>query len=235
MKNRRRPIVCAAVITVAVCVAALAETPPPYRAAAALPEPALFAEGIVSTGEYESHPAFTPDGRTLCFVRSSPAFTGWTIYVTDYADGRWTAPKVASFSGKHRDADPFITADGQLLYFISDRSVDGKEKKDMDNWVMDRTKEGGWGQPRNIGGPVNTTADEWFPTLAANGTMYFGSGRPGGHGKTDLYRAVRKDDKFAEPENLGPNINSGADEFEGCIAPDESFLIFMALGRPDNC
>src|SRR5262249_39366031 len=104
VKNRWRPIVCAAVITVAVCVAALAETPPPYRAAAPLPEPALFAEGVVSTGEYESHPAFTPDGRTLCFVRSSPAFTGWTIYVTDYADGRWTAPKVASFSGKHRDA-----------------------------------------------------------------------------------------------------------------------------------
>lgn len=64
--------------------------------------------------------------------------------------------------------------------------------------------------------------------------MYFGSGRPGGHGKTDLYRARLKDGKFAEPENLGPSINSSADEYEGCIAADESFLVFMAAGRLDS-
>src|SRR5262249_49297093 len=33
---------------------------PPYRAPAPQPEPALFGEGVVSTGEFESHPAFTP-------------------------------------------------------------------------------------------------------------------------------------------------------------------------------
>ena len=81
---------------------------------------------------------------------------------------------------------------------------------------------------------MNTTASEWFPTLASGGTLYFGSGRRGGQGETDLYRAGRKDGKFAEPENLGQNINSAADEFEGCIAPDESFLVFMALGRSDS-
>src|SRR5206468_1125164 len=108
--------------------------------------------------------------------------------------------------------------------------VDGKPKKDVDIWVMDRTKNGDWGEPHNLGAPVNTSASEWFPTLSANGTLYFGSGRPGGHGKTDLYRAKRKYGKFAEPENLGPNINSAADEFEGCIAPDESFLVFMSAG-----
>jgi hypothetical protein len=37
-----------------------------------------------------------------------------------------------------------------------------------------------------------------------------------------------------EPENLGPNVNSAGDEFEGCVAPDESFLVFMASGRPDS-
>src|SRR5262245_27783380 len=97
------------------CAGVLAALPPPDRAAGPLPEPALFGEGVVSTGEYESHPAFAPDGRTLYFVRSTPEFTGWTIYVTYHADGRWSAPKVAPFSGKHRDADPFITADGRQL------------------------------------------------------------------------------------------------------------------------
>jgi hypothetical protein len=70
--------------------------------------------------------------------------------------------------------------------------------------------------------------------VATSGALYFGSGRPGGQGKTDLYRARPAEGKFAEPENLGPAVNSAAEEFEGCIAPDESFLIFMALGRPDS-
>src|SRR5262245_2840025 len=111
----------AALLGLVGCAGVLAAMHPPYRAAGPLAEPALFGEGVVSTGEYESHPAFTPDGRTLYFVRSTPQFTGWTIHVTHHADGRWSTPKVAPFSGKHRDADPFSSADGKQLYFISDR------------------------------------------------------------------------------------------------------------------
>jgi Tol biopolymer transport system component len=228
----RRPV--AAALLAVVAIAGAPPDAPPYRAAGPLPEPALFAEGVVSTREFESHPAFTPDGQTLYFVRSTPQFTDWTVYVTRYADGRWFAPKVAPFSGKHRDADPFVTADGKQLYFISDRPVDGKPKEDMDVWVMDRAADGEWGEPRNLGPPVNSAASEWFPVVAANGTLYFGSGRPGGHGKTDLYRCRRAGGRFAEPENLGPAVNSAADEFEPCVAPDESFLVFMAAGRPDG-
>src|SRR5262245_44027869 len=234
MHRLRLASLVAALAALVGCADVPAPMPPPDRSDGPLPEAVLFGEGVVSTGEFESHPAFSPDDRTLYFVRSTPEFTDWTIYVTHHTDGRWSPPKVAPFSGKHRDADPFISADGKQLYFISDRPVDGKPKKDMDIWVMDRTKGGDWGEPRNLGAPVNTPASEWFPTLAANGTLYFGSGRPGGHGKTDLYRARRKDGKFAEPENVGPGVNSGADEFEGCVAAAESFLVFMALGRPDS-
>ena len=230
---RPHRLVAVSVVLAATAVA-LADEPPPYRAAAPQPEPVLFAEGVVSTGEYESHPAFTPDGRTLYFVRSTPEFTDWTIHVTHHADGRWSTPTVAPFSGKHRDADPFITADGQHLYFISDRPVGDEPKEDMDIWVADRKEDGEWGEPRNLGAPVNTAFSEWFPTVASSGTLYFGSGRPGGHGAHDLYRAARTDDRFAEPVNLGPDVNSAADEFEPCVAPDESFLVFMAAGRPDS-
>jgi Tol biopolymer transport system component len=222
-------------VVVALSVAgAVAASTPPYRAAGPLKEPTLFAEAVVSTGGYESHPAFTPDGATLYFVRSTPAFTDWTIYVTRFADGRWSAPAVAPFSGKHRDADPFVTADGKQLYFISDRPTEGAKKEDMDIWVMDKQKEGGWGEPRNLGAPVNTAGSEWFPTLAASGTLYFGSDRRGGKGRTDLYKARRAGGTFADPENLGDAVNSAANEYEPCVAPDESFLVFMAGGRPDG-
>ena len=218
-----------------------AETPshPPATSKPAPASPAgngpeLFAEGVVSTGAFESHPALTPDGRTLYFVKSTPEFTDWKIYVTEHQDGRWTAPKIASFSGKHRDADPFVTADGKLLYFISDRSPGEKPKEDMDVWVMERTESGAWGEPRNLGAPVNSPGNEWLPRPAANGTLYFGSDRPGGLGRTDLYRSRFTGGTYSEPENLGPAVNSAADEYEPAIAPDESFLVFMAAGRPDD-
>jgi hypothetical protein len=199
-------------------------------------EPVLLGEGVVATGEFESHPAFTPDGRTLYFVKSTPEFTDWKIWVTDLVDGRWSPPRMAPFSGKYRDADPYVTPDGKKLYFISDRPTSGdKPKDDMDIWVMERTKEGHWGEPRNLGAPVNTEGSEWLPRPAASGTLYFGSDRPGGLGGTDLYRARRsRGGGFAAPENLGPTINSAAEEYEPCIAADESFLVFMAAGRPDD-
>ena len=196
--------------------------------------PALFAPGAISTDDFESHPAFTPDGKTLYFVKSNANFTHWTIFESNSVEGEWSTPRVAPFSGKYRDADPFITRDGELLYFISDRPVAGA-KQGMDIWVMKR-QGSGWGEPRNLGAPVNSPGDEWFPTLADNGTIYFGSDRPGGLGRTDIYRATPSgsEGNWNTPENLGPAVNSAADEFEPLIAPDERFLIFMASGRSDG-
>ena len=73
---------CALCVALAADAKAIAADSPAYRAAGPLAEPTLFAPGVISTGEFESHPAFTPDGRTLYFVRSDPDFTRWTIWVS---------------------------------------------------------------------------------------------------------------------------------------------------------
>ena len=79
----------------------------PYDSDKPLTEPAIFAEGIVSTGEFDSHPAFTPDGKTLYFVRSTPNFNLWTILVSRFEKGKWNTPEIAPFSGQYSDADAF--------------------------------------------------------------------------------------------------------------------------------
>ena len=203
----------------------------PYARAASTPEPVLFAEGVISTADDESHAHFSPDGRTLYFLRNTPSFNFWTIVVSHFRDGTWTTPRVAPFSGQYSDADPFITADGSKLFFISMRPVAGKAKTDTDIWVAERTG-GGWVEPEHLGPLVNSDTNEWFPTVAANGTLYFGSARPGGKGAVDIWRSRLVDGKYAEPENLGEAINSAASEVEPYIAPDESYLIFAAAGRP---
>jgi Tol biopolymer transport system component len=209
---------------------------PPYASKEPMPEPTIFAEGVVSTGDFESHPAFTPDGRTLYFLKNSPTFNFWTIVVTYFKNNRWSAPEVASFSGQYRDADPFITSDGSKFYFISDRpkAVPNikEEEKSLDIWLMEKVGNG-WGAPKNLGAPVNSSGSEWYPTVALDGTLYFGSDRAGGKGSTDIYRSRLVDGKYMEPENLGDAINTQFDEFEPYIAPDQTYLIFMAA-RPDG-
>ena len=205
----------------------------PYASDKPLNEPVIFAEGIVSTGDFDSHPAFTADGKTLYFLRSTPNFNLWTILVARFEKGKWSTPGVAPFSGQYSDADPFITSDGSRFYFISNRPIAGKSKPDLDIWVMEKTAAG-WSEPKNVGAPINSSGSEWYPTVTANGTIYFGSDREGGKGRTDIYRSRFVNGKYTEAENLGDAINTQLNEFEPLIAPDESFLVFMAGGRADG-
>ncbi len=102
----------------------------------------------------------------------------------------------------YSDADPFITPDGTHLYFISNRPVLGKGKPDLDIWMVEKTNSG-WTEPKILGAPINSPGNEWYPTIAANGTMYFRSDREGGKRRTDIYRSRLVDGKYLEPENLG--------------------------------
>jgi Tol biopolymer transport system component len=198
---------------------------PPYALAKPGLEPTVFAEGSISTTEFESHPHFTGDGKTLYFVKSTPQFSDWKIYVSTFASGVWTKAELAPFSGKYRDADPFITADGKRFFFISDRPGQGKAAGDMDIWYMDASK-GGWGEPHRLGPEVNSDGDEWFPATTADGTLYFGSPRAGTKGGCDLWCSKPVNGGYGVAVNLGDTINTSSDEIEPFISRDGSMLIF---------
>jgi Tol biopolymer transport system component len=204
----------------------------PYASAKPVTKPELFAPGIISQGDHESHPAFSPDGSELYFLKNMPDFSFWTIVVSSYKNAKWSEPEVAPFSGQYSDADPFITPDGKRLYFISNRPLKNEKKEDLDIWYVDRTANG-WNEPQNPGAPINSEGQEWYPTLASDGTIYFGSDRKGGLGQTDIYRCKFKDGKYEAAENLGEAINSKHNEFEPWISPDQKFMFVMA-GRPEG-
>ena len=108
-------------------------------------------------------------------------------------------------------------------------------REEHDIWVVERQAGGRWGAPHNLGAPVNRDgATEWSPSVARNGNLYFGTIRDEGKGGNDLYVARWTGDRYAEPENLGDSVNTKAGEFEPWIAPDESYLIFSAQGRPEG-
>ena len=189
--------------------------------------PQLFAEGIINTSGDEYGPAFTPDGRTLYFTkRKGRKEEAEFIAVSEYKNGVWTQPVVAPFSGHYSDKEPFVSPDGKRIFFASRRPLAGAgEQKDWDIWMVSKTKTG-WSAPLNLGPPVNSSGYDNYPAVAKNGTLYFGSVRPGGKGEGDLYRSRLVNGKYTQAENLGANINTAGNEADPYIAPDESYLIF---------
>ena len=72
-----------------------------------------------------------------------------------------------------------------------------------DLWISQRTLTG-WSQPTPLGALINTEADEDCPVLAADGTIYFSSSRPGPNASPGgIFRAKSAGGAFAEPERLG--------------------------------
>ena len=194
-------------------------------------KPQLFAPGSISTPDNELNAAFAPDGKSLYFTKN--AVRKGIIVVSNLVNGKWSPPEVASFSGQYSDFDPYFSADGKKLFFISNRPLQGKAPKaDFDIWFVERAKTG-WSAPENLGAPVNTEADEFFPAPSADGTLYFSTNRQGGKGRFDIYRSRFVNGKYGEPENLG-ELNSQYTEADCYIAPDQSYLIFASYGRPDG-
>lgn len=148
-------------------------------------------------------------------------------------NGKWSKPKVADFSGKYNDLEPAFSPDGKRIYFSSNRPTpDNKDKKDMDIWYVERTSTG-WSEPVNVGAPVNTSGNEFFPSIAANGSIYFTASYERAKG-ADIYYSFFSEGKYSPPVALGAAINEATFEINPFISPDESFLIYSAYNRPNS-
>jgi Tol biopolymer transport system component len=199
-----------------------------------MPEPVIFAEGVISTRDYESSITFEPDGKAAYFVKSTPDLSFRVIVVSRFEHGRWSTPAVVSFSGQYSDTDPCLSPDGKNLFFASRRPITGTTPKaDYDLWVVEM-RNTGWGEPHHINAPVNSDNQETSPSATADGTLYFSSNRSGGKGAADLYRTKLSGRDYGSPENLGDMINSPAPEIQVFASADEHILIFAAAGRKDG-
>lgn len=183
---------------------------------------------VVSSPQFESHPAFDPKTRDFYFVRSAPDFSGWKLFVATCGQNGWSTPAPPSFAGDGLEADPWFTPDGQDLYFISSRSTDGQHHDDLDLWKVSRDATGKWGEPQRLPAPLNSRAQEWFPRVAADGWLWFGSGREGGRGRTDIWRARETSPGQWEVQNAGPAINTDGEEYEAEISRDGKRMLINA-------
>ncbi len=173
---------------------------------------------------------FTPDGNRVLSTILMPRNLSATIITSTYVDGIWNPAEVASFSGQYADIEPMFTPDGSALYFASQRPKPDREGNDWDIWRVDY-RNGVFSDPVNLGAPINTPGNEFYPSIAANGNLYFTATRADSKGHEDIYMAKPEGDGYSEPVSLGTGVNSAVYEFNAFIAPDESYLIFGSQGR----
>lgn len=196
--------------------------------------PELFGKGLISSGLSERDFAISPDGTEIFYTLQSPQGVFQTILqMKKQVNGSWSKPVVAPFAGKYSDLEPAFTADGKKLFFASNRPVSGTEIKDFDIWVVEK-ENGNWGEPKNIGAPVNTAADEFYPSITKTGNLYFTAAYKNGIGKEDIFMAKWENGKYGEPAFLDTAINSKMYEFNAFVSPDEDFIIFTSYGRKDD-
>lgn len=195
----------------------------------------IFMPGFITTGLPTRDIAITPDGKEMYFTVHGATFIFSTILYSKFSDGKWSNPEVSSFAqnAKYSYTEPAISPDGKKFYFVSNRPLDLEKgvKKDFDVWVMDRINNG-WSEPTNIGEPINSATDEYFPSITNNGTLYFT--REAADRSNAIYRTKLVDGKYAEPEKLPEQINFGADRFNAFIDPFENYLIVSVFRAKDG-
>jgi len=127
-----------------------------------------------------------------------------------------------------------ITADGLEMYLTINRKPGGLGIWDI--WVSKReTVNDDWGEPENLGAPINTSQSDSNAHLLPDGLeMYFTAyNRSGGYGHCDTWvtRRATRNDPWAGPENLGPLVNTSSFDHFPRISPDGLELYFSST-RP---
>lgn len=181
----------------------------------------------INTDDNEGGHCLSADGKTIFYTacgRQNPYLEGaisCDIWVSYKVNNTWTKPRPITDIGintKSWESQPSISADGQTLYFASNRAGG---KGGLDIWVSKKVN-GRWGEPQNMGEPINTAEDDQTPFIHPDGqTLYFTSeGHIGMGGKDIFISRLQADGTWGTPENLGYPINTKDSEGTICVSLD---------------
>ena len=177
-------------------------------------------DGGLNTEHDEGAPAFSPDGTTMYLARAVRQDWPTTveIYTSTRSEAKWSAPQKFEITADTLSnyTDPFVSPDGQWLYFASDMPG-GQDGTDL--WRINLKDK--HGTLENLGPQINTKGNERFPNMRTDSLLYFASDGHPGMGGLDLFVATLQprdeNDKYLMDrwaiENMGVPMNSAADDF----------------------
>lgn len=139
-------------------------------------EPPVLLDSLINAGGETYEPRLSNDGSTMLFVRGK-AGENADIFLSRRTAQGWSEPQpVAPVDSPADELGPELSADGESLYFYSNRAG-GLGGYDL--WVSRRGTDGAWREPANLGASVNSQFNDYGPALTVDGRMlYFSSNRP---------------------------------------------------------
>lgn len=189
-------------------------------------------------------PAFSADGRRLFFSSIRPvdgtARTDLDIWMVERRGSGWSEPAHLGPEVNSGEDELYasISSDG-VLYFASGPAA----PRAGSHWDIFRAvpRGAGFAARERLGSGVNTTpsasdphvqaAWEFNPEISPDGrTLIFTSLRPGGSGLGDLYVSRLAGNSWTAAQNLGPTVNTTADEYHATLARDGRTLFFVRRG-----
>jgi len=143
----------------------------------------------INTTAYEGMPCLSPDNRDLYFVSNREGgYGGFDLWVSRFEDGLWQLPRNMGpqINTPGDETAPFIHIDNRTLYFSSDGHP-GMGGSDL--YYCSRANDTMWTAPRNMGYPINTSANEKSISITMDGKKaFFASDRDSAEGNYDLYQ-----------------------------------------------
>ncbi len=173
---------------------------------------ALPINGEVNTiKRHEATNFLTKNGKRLYLYKGVKS---GTMYTSDNIGGTWSKPvklSGADMNSKNWESSlSFCISEDNVIYVVSDRPG-GMGGRDI--YYSQKEANGEWGTLVNMGQAINSAYDEDGPFITADGnTLYFASNNTNSMGGFDIFRSEKKDGKWQSPMNLGPHINSTADD-----------------------
>ncbi len=198
--------------------------------------PELFHKNV-NTSLHEGPTVFFEGGKKMIFTRnnllngkkgeSKKGIVKLKLYYSERAGNDWSKPiSLPLNNNEYSVGHPAISADGKILYFISDMPG-GYGGTDLykSEWQNEN-----WGKPINMGSEINTEGNEMFPFLHQSNVLYFASNGHGGLGGLDIFSV--NVDKL-KVINLGAPINSNSDDF-GLIMDGDERSGYFSSNRKGN-
>jgi tetratricopeptide (TPR) repeat protein len=137
--------------------------------------------------------------------------------------GKWNVPKVISnksINTSFFEGSATVTADGNTMYFVSDRKGD---KRSTDIYVVQRTGKS-WGEAKLLSDSINTDFRETTPFISPDGRfLFFSSEGHVGMGGLDVFVSENTGTGWTKAKNLGGLVNS--------VNDDTHFVIYKELGK----
>lgn len=160
----------------------------------------------------EASISVSADERRIYIYRDQTG--GGDIFFSDFSSNQFSIIAGDDRDGvntKHWETHCSVTLDGKTMYFVSDRPG-GYGGRDI--YRIDRTEDGGWTAPKNLGPKVNSQYDEDGVFIAVdNQTLYFSSNGEKSMGGFDVFVTQQNENgEWSEPKNLGYPLNTCSDE-----------------------